>query len=137
MFYLFVTALVVLYLYRQFVAFQKMQNTPAVTSEHVTEITSLEQFNQFIEKNPKVAVDFTATWCGPCRMIGPVFHKLAETTDGVAFASVDVDKVSDVAQKYRVRAMPTFVFIKNGAKVDELTGANKGGLESKLRSLAA
>ncbi|ORX71258.1 thioredoxin domain-containing protein, partial [Linderina pennispora] len=82
-------------------------------------------------------VDFTATWCGPCRMIGPIFHKLAETTEGVAFASVDVDKNKEVAEKYRIRAMPTFVFIRDGEKVDELAGANKGGLENKIQSLAA
>ncbi|KAJ1952510.1 hypothetical protein EC988_003519 [Linderina pennispora] len=103
----------------------------------VITITSLQQFEELIANNPKVAVDFTATWCGPCRLIGPVFHKLAETVEGVVFATVDVDDVSEVAQKNGIRAMPTFIFFKDGVKSDDLTGANKVGLETKVKALAA
>jgi len=83
-----------------------------------------------------VALDFTATWCGPCQMIGPVFHDLSDRMDNVVFVKVDVDEIPDTAAKYSVSAMPTFVFIRSGEVVDRLMGANPAALEEKLQSLA-
>ncbi|KAI8320727.1 thioredoxin domain-containing protein [Martensiomyces pterosporus] len=103
----------------------------------VIEITSEQQFDELIKTNAKVAVDFTATWCGPCKLISPIFKALSEQYSDVVFASVDVDSVSPVAQKCGIRAMPTFHFFKDGQKSDELTGANKVGLEAKVKALAA
>ena len=69
-----------------------------------------------------VAVDFTASWCGPCQQIGPRFEALA--TGGafphVDFAKVDVDKNQDAATQFGVRAMPTFMFFRHGAKLAEV-----------------
>ncbi|KAM4067340.1 thioredoxin domain-containing protein [Hirsutella rhossiliensis] len=103
----------------------------------VIEITSAEQFEEIIRANPKVAVDFMATWCGPCRLISPVFKQLSEQYKDIVFLSVDVDKVAPVAQKYSVRAMPTFIMFKDGEKFDDIMGANKVGLEDKIRGFAA
>ncbi|PWA28850.1 hypothetical protein CCH79_00012874, partial [Gambusia affinis] len=68
--------------------------------------------------NKLVVVDFTATWCPPCQMIGPIFVKMAEdpANNNVIFLKVDVDDASDVSQKCGIRAMPTFQFYKNGQK---------------------
>ncbi|XP_064638834.1 thioredoxin-like [Lineus longissimus] len=81
-----------------------------------------------------VAVDFTAVWCGPCRMIGPKFVAFAESGDypNVVFYKVDVDKNSETAESEEVSAMPTFKFYKNGKKVDELVGASEPGLKAIL-----
>jgi len=103
----------------------------------VIEITSAEQFEEILGKNPKVAVDFMATWCGPCRLISPVFKQLSEQFKDIVFVSVDVDKVPAVAQKYSVRAMPTFMMFKDGEKCDDIMGANKVGLEDKIKVFAA
>ncbi|KAJ6438249.1 thioredoxin domain-containing protein [Purpureocillium lavendulum] len=103
----------------------------------VSEITSLEQFEEVIKGNPKVVVDFTASWCPPCKMIKPIFAKLAEEQGEVKFVSVDVDEVPAVTQKYGIRAMPTFMMFKDGEKVDDLTGADQVALKTKVTALAA
>lgn len=64
-----------------------------------------------------VVVDFYADWCPPCRTIAPVFSKLADdysVSGQLAFAKVNVDNVKDVAKRYNITAMPTFVFFKDG-----------------------
>ncbi|KAI7838707.1 hypothetical protein COHA_007504 [Chlorella ohadii] len=77
-----------------------------------------------------VVVDFTATWCGPCRMIGPYFEELSTQYEGVVFLKVDVDEVEQVAAACGISAMPTFQVWKNQQKVDELVGAAKDRLKA-------
>jgi thioredoxin 1 len=80
--------------------------------------------------SPQLLVDFTASWCGPCKMIGPYFEELAAKYPGVVFVKVDVDDLDDVALECGISAMPTFQLYSNGVKVEELTGADKGKLEA-------
>ena len=72
-------------------------------------------------QNKLTIIDFTATWCGPCKMIAPIFKELSEEFGSRAqFIKVDVDDNPDAAQKYGVSAMPTFLFVKGGEVVDRL-----------------
>ncbi|KAI8509746.1 Thioredoxin domain-containing protein 2 [Branchiostoma belcheri] len=84
-------------------------------------------------KDKLIVVDFTASWCGPCRMIAPVFEKLAEENPDVIFVKVDVDANDETAGACGISAMPTFQCYKNGAKVEEMCGAS----EDKLREMVA
>lgn len=76
----------------------------------------------------QIIVDFSATWCAPCRMIGPEFAKLSNEYHNVVFLKVDVDQVESVAASCGISAMPTFQVFKDGKKVDELVGASKDKL---------
>jgi thioredoxin len=78
-----------------------------------------------------VVVDFTASWCGPCQMIAPKFAAMSEEFTTVLFYKVDVDKNDETSEAQGIQAMPTFIFYKNGKKVESLRGAN----EVKLREL--
>ncbi|XP_062480232.1 thioredoxin-like [Pezoporus occidentalis] len=82
-----------------------------------------------------IVVDFSATWCGPCKMIKPFFHSLCEKYGDVVFIEIDVDDAQDVAAHCDVKCMPTFQFYKNGKKVQEFSGANKEKLEETIKSL--
>lgn len=82
-----------------------------------------------------VVVDFTATWCGPCQTIAPVFEQLASKYPRAVFLKVDVDKCQETAAAQGVSAMPTFIFYRNKTKVDRMQGANPSGLESKIQQL--
>eukprot|EP00045_Choanoeca_perplexa_P021778 m.7289 g.7289 ORF g.7289 m.7289 type:complete len:103 (+) comp8787_c0_seq1:116-424(+) len=80
-----------------------------------------------------VAIDFTATWCGPCKMIGPKFEEFSKTYTNVTCYKLDVDENADAAAEAGISAMPTFFFYKDGVKVDELVGANVAGLEDLFK----
>ncbi|CAG9572656.1 unnamed protein product [Danaus chrysippus] len=83
-----------------------------------------------------VVIDFMATWCGPCKMIGPKLEELAgEMADSIVVLKVDVDECEDIATEYNVNAMPTFVFIKNSQKLEEFSGANVDKLKNTILKL--
>lgn len=83
-----------------------------------------------------VVVDFTATWCGPCRAIAPIFSALATEFSHVDFLKVDVDVNQETAVSCGVRAMPTFQIFRGGAKVAELKGANPDALRQLIQQHA-
>ncbi|MBC8060321.1 MAG: thioredoxin [Clostridiaceae bacterium] len=70
-----------------------------------------------------IIVDFFATWCGPCKMLSPVFEELGLEMEGkVKFIKIDVDKSPDIASKYSVSTIPTMLILKNGEKQDAMVG---------------
>lgn len=80
---------------------------------------------------------FTATWCGPCRFISPLFTSLAEKYPKVVFLKVDIDEAKDAAARWNINSVPTFFFVKNGKEVDKVVGADKSSLEKKIAKYAA
>ncbi|XP_043845342.1 thioredoxin-like [Dromiciops gliroides] len=100
----------------------------------VRQIESKENFDSKLKDAGEklVVVDFSATWCGPCKMIKPFFLLLGEKYPDVIFIEMDVDDCQDVAAGYEVKCMPTLQFHKNGKKVNEFSGANKEKLESTI-----
>jgi thioredoxin 1 len=73
-------------------------------------------------------IDFTAKWCGPCRQMAPVIDQLAREYDGrVKFAAIDCDDEPQIAQRYNVRSMPTFVVLRDGREVGRIVGARPRG----------
>ncbi|KAM4714863.1 thioredoxin-like [Anableps anableps] len=105
----------------------------------VREVEDLNDFQSILKDagNKLVVVDFTATWCGPCKQIAPEFVKLSELAENkdVIFLKVDVDEADDVSGHCKISCMPTFHFYKNGEKLFEFSGANLATLKSKLEEL--
>nr|AQY45784.1 TrxRFP1 thioredoxin biosensor [synthetic construct] len=107
------------------------------SSSMVKQIESKTAFQEALDAagDKLVVVDFSATWCGPCKMIKPFFHSLSEKYSNVIFLEVDVDDSQDVASESEVKSMPTFQFFKKGQKVGEFSGANKEKLEATINEL--
>ena len=98
----------------------------------VTDMDDLK--SQFGSAGDKlVVVDFYATWCGPCKIIAPQLEEMDKTMDDVVFLKVDVDEAEEVAQEYNISAMPTFIFFKNGKKIDDFMGANSDKLKDMIK----
>ncbi|RWS11470.1 thioredoxin-like protein 1 [Dinothrombium tinctorium] len=86
--------------------------------------------------NNLAVVDFTASWCGPCQRIAPVFEELSNKySRGAVFFKVDVDRCPDTAASQSVNSMPTFIFYRNRVKLARIQGADPQGLESKIQEL--
>ncbi|QKX63369.1 uncharacterized protein TRUGW13939_10539 [Talaromyces rugulosus] len=103
----------------------------------VTVLSGKAQFDELINSGKIIIIDFWAPWCGPCRIISPVFEKLSGEISGPEFYKVDVDEEPDIAQEVGVRAMPTFVAFKDGGKVGELVGADPSRLTELVKQFAA
>ena len=82
-------------------------------------------FDQVLAQDKPVLVDFWATWCGPCRMVGPIIEQVAADFEGKAIVGkVDVDECGELAMRYGVMSIPTVIVFKNGEPVEQLVGAS-------------
>lgn len=83
------------------------------------------EFEQLIKDEPVVVVDFTATWCGPCKKVSPMMDQLAADYDGrVKVTKVDVDQNKSVAKQFGIRSIPAVLVFKSGELVETLVGMN-------------
>ena len=92
-----------------------------------------------LESELPVLIDFYADWCGPCKMMGPIVKNLADKYDGkMKIGKCNIDEEMDIAQKYSVMSIPTFIFYKNGEAIETIVGAmSERELESKIGEVLA
>ena len=97
------------------------------------------EFQAAVSAAPVAMVDFWASWCGPCKMMAPVVEQLAEELEGKAkVGKLNIDENMDIAEKYRVMNIPTFLIFKDGQEKERIVGAvSKNELKNKLEQTLA
>ena len=86
------------------------------------EINGLTEFNETI-KEGMVLVDYSATWCSPCKMIAPILEEISKERKDVIVVKLDVDSNQQIAMNYGVQSIPMLMLFFNGEKQDSVTGA--------------
>ena len=101
--------------------------------------TSADFEKELLQSDKPVLVDFFADWCGPCKMMAPVVEQLAEELEGKAkVGKLNIDENMDIAEKYRVMNIPTFLIFKDGQEKERIVGAvSKNELKNKLEQTLA
>ncbi|EFZ04331.1 thioredoxin family protein [Metarhizium robertsii] len=98
-------------------------------------VTSEEAFKELLSHHEKVAVDFSATWCGSCEEVSPKFEAMSLEYPEIVFCNVDIDQQPLVSEKAGVRSVPTFQAYLNGEKKDESQGADMAKLKRLVEEL--
>lgn len=105
-----------------YTAKSKMKNIPLV-ADHDKILTLTDQNFQHQTKNKVVLVDFWASWCAPCRMMAPVLNDVANELSGNSHVGkVNVEQYQSIAQKFKIRGIPTLILLKNGVEVNRFVG---------------
>ena len=119
-----------------FVARAKMKNIPIVSDSDKI-ITLTDKNFQQQTKNKIVLVDFWASWCAPCRMMAPVLNDVANELNGSSqVGKVNIEQYQMLAQKFKVRSIPTLILLKNGKEVNRFVGVkNKEFLINQMKRI--
>jgi len=106
----------------RYIMMAKMKNTPMV-ADHAKVLTLTDKNFQQQTKNKVVLVDFWATWWAPCRMMAPVLNNVASELSGNSHVGkVNIEQYQSLAQKFKVRSIPTLILFKNGTEINRFVG---------------
>ena len=86
-------------------------------------ITSANFEKEVLHSSKKIIIDFWASWCGPCRVVAPTFAALSNEMPDVVFAKLNVDEEGELAYRFNVQSIPTFLIFKHGKEVGRVLGA--------------
>lgn len=103
----------------------------------MAQVINSANFEELIASDKPVVLDFWATWCGPCKRVGPLVDELAaEYADKAIIGKCDIEEDEELPTRFGVRNIPTILFIKDGQVVDKQVGAcPKAVLEDKLKAI--
>ncbi|XP_076952180.1 thioredoxin H-type-like [Bidens hawaiensis] len=114
-------------------------NHPQFSGGKVTFITTKAAWNQkLLEAKTQgkiVIANFSASWCGPCKSISPLYIELSEKHPSLMFLTLDVDELTELSTQWDVKATPTFFFLRDGQQIDKVVGANKPELQEKITAI--
>ena len=79
--------------------------------------------SEVLNSDKPVLLDFFASWCGPCKMVGPILDEIAEEREDIKVCKVDIDQQPELASRYRIMSVPTLMVLKGGQIVDQSIGA--------------
>ena len=99
----------------------KMKNAEPVPDSKKIKVLGNKNFKTVIRRGI-VLVDFWAPWCGPCKMVAPILNDIAESENNLTIAKVNVDQNQPLAQKFKVRNIPTLIMFKDGVEVHRFVG---------------
>lgn len=85
-------------------------------------IKSVDEFKKILSENKKVVVDFYADWCGPCKMMSPMFEAAATEIKDVVFVKLNVDELQSIAQEFEISSIPTMILFKDGKLFEQSVG---------------
>lgn len=96
-----------------------------------------EEFKEIVEKNEYVVIKFGASWCGPCKQIAPVLEEVTDNyQDSLKYISLDVEESTDVTGDFKIRNVPTILFLKKGEVIDKCVGSvSRQTLVDKIENL--
>ena len=89
----------------------------------VLHITTENFESEVLQSEKPVLLDFFATWCGPCRMVGPIIEEIAEENENIKVCKIDVDEEPELAKRFRIVSIPTLIAMKDGNVVNQALGA--------------
>eukprot|EP00920_Eleutheroschizon_duboscqi_P033298 GHVT01080250.1.p1 GENE.GHVT01080250.1~~GHVT01080250.1.p1 ORF type:complete len:165 (+),score=25.26 GHVT01080250.1:336-830(+) len=115
--------------------------SPMFRRSIVTSVSNAEEYDSLVSaagaasSPPLVVVQYSASWCGPCRQISPQVAKLSDELDDVKFVYVDIDMphVQALVEKYDIESVPTFVLLRNGHRLKKLQGARLETLQDAIQ----
>jgi len=116
------------------------RDSPLFKMSKTVQIASPKQFSDLLQSSQIVVTDFYADWCGPCKTIAPLYEQLSASLsrpNHITFVKVNVDTQKEIASKYAVTAMPTFMIFKSGQVVEKVKGADPRKLQDVVKKLAA
>ena len=95
-----------------------------------------DNFNDTVEDNDIVLLDFWAEWCGPCKTFGPIFEKVSDEHDDITFGKIDTDVQQELGAAFEVRSIPTIAAIRDGVMVFKQAGVlPEAALEDLIRQI--
>ncbi|XP_071732106.1 TPR repeat-containing thioredoxin TDX [Rutidosis leptorrhynchoides] len=118
---------------------EDMNTTPQTYGQVVSIQTATElkaKLTTSSKSNQLAILYFTATWCGPCRFMAPLYTNLAAKYPKVLFLKIDIDEAREVAAQWNISSVPSIFFTKNGMEIDKVVGADKASLEAKIAKYA-
>ena len=101
----------------------KLHNQSNISEKTSVIDLDINNFEQIVSKDVLTLVDFWAEWCGPCKSMHPIFTRLAKKYEHINFARVNVDNNQNIAMKFGVQSIPTFIMFRNGTPIDNMIGA--------------